>query len=66
MSTIKEIESAVRQLTRNELAAFRNWFQEFDADAWDRQLDADISAGRLDLLAEEALCDLRAGHCTEL
>ena len=66
MTNIKEIESAVKQLSREELNAFRAWFEEFDADAWDRQLEEDVAAGRLDSLAEEALSDLKEGRCTDL
>ena len=66
MSTIVEIESAIRRLTQAELAAFRRWFLDFDANAWDRQLEADVVAGKLDHLAEEALRDLDAGLCQEL
>ena len=65
MSTIEEIENAVRGLSYAELDAFRNWFAEFDAAAWDRQIEQDIAAGRLDALADEALDDLRQGRCTE-
>lgn len=67
MSTaVAELETAVRNLTGDELATFRAWFTTFDADAWDRQLDADAAAGRLDALADEALADLRGGRCTDL
>ena len=66
MSTVQELEQAVRQLSPEELAAFRAWFVEFDAQLWDRQLEDDVAAGRLDALAEEALLDLREGRCTEL
>jgi hypothetical protein len=66
MSTVKEIEEAVRKLTSTELAAFRLWFAEFDAELWDRQFEADAMAGRLDELGEEALGDLRKGRCTDL
>jgi hypothetical protein len=66
MTNVQEIETAIRQLSRDELAAFRNWFQEFDAEAWDHQLEEDVAAGRLDHLAEEALRDLREGQCTGL
>jgi hypothetical protein len=66
MGTVAEIESAVRELTREELAAFRQWFQEFDAEACDRQFEEDVRAGRLDALGQEALRDLRDGRCTEL
>ena len=66
MSTIQEIEDAIRQLSPEDLAAFRAWFAEFDAGLWDRQIQADVSTGRLDALAEEALEDFRNGRCTEL
>lgn len=60
MSTIQEIERAVSSLSQEELSEFRAWFLEFDAAAWDRQIEKDVSAGRLDALADEALADLRA------
>jgi hypothetical protein len=66
MSTVHEIELAVRRLAPDELAAFRRWFAEFDADAWDRRFEDDVAAGRLDSLAEEALSDLSAGRTTKL
>ena len=66
MSTIQEIEDAIRQLPEDDLAAFRAWFAEFDAAAWDRQFERDVAEGRLDALADEALRDAREGRCTEL
>src|SRR4029453_2804776 len=54
MSTVQEIEDAVRQLTADERAAFRAWFAEFDAQEWDRQMESDVAAGKLDRLIEEA------------
>ena len=66
MSVVQEIETAIRQLTQVELAAFRRWFLDFDAVAWDRQLEADVAAGQLNHLAEEALRDLDAGLCKDL
>jgi len=66
MSTVKEIETAVSKLSRDELSAFRSWFSEFDAEAWDKQFEQDVKAGRLDALADEALQDLREGRCKDL
>ncbi|MCX6616784.1 MAG: hypothetical protein NTZ98_11905 [Acidobacteria bacterium] len=65
MSTIGEIEDAVGRLSSTELAAFRTWFAGFDAARWDRQIEDDAAAGRLDALADEALNDLRQGRCTD-
>jgi hypothetical protein len=65
MSTVQQLEDTVRQLSAEELAAFRTWFAEFDATEWDRQLEADASAGRLDWLVEEGRRDSREGRCTD-
>jgi hypothetical protein len=65
MSGVNEIEEAVLRLSVAELAAFRAWFAEFDAEAWDRRIEDDVASGRLDALADEALEDLRAGRCSE-
>jgi hypothetical protein len=66
MSSVQEIEEAIRRLQPSDLEAFRVWFAEFDAELWDREMEADVAAGRLDHLAEEALRDLREGRCTDL
>jgi hypothetical protein len=66
MSTVDEIEQAIRNLGLQDLVVLRKWFAEFDAELWDRQLEQDVAAGRLDRLAEEALRDLREGRCTNL
>jgi hypothetical protein len=59
MSTIDEIAQAVSGLSPEELARFREWFREFDAEAWDQQFEADVTAGRLDALADETLSEPR-------
>lgn len=64
--TLHEIESAIAGLPPQELSKFRAWFVEFDAEAWDRQFENDVKAGRLDALADEALHDLREGQTTDL
>ncbi|MGA2443482.1 MAG: hypothetical protein ABSH08_21220 [Tepidisphaeraceae bacterium] len=66
MGTVPEIEAAIRELSPSDLSNFRKWFQEFDVEAWDRQLEQDIQAGKLDAWAGEALKDLREGRCTDL
>ena len=66
MSTVQEIEKAVKQLPPDELAAFRSWFLDFDADAWEQQFAADVKASKLNHLAARADADFKAGRCTEL
>ncbi len=58
MGNVKSIEKAVEALQPSELAEFRHWFAEFDAAAWDTQIEQDAAAGSLDSLAAEALADL--------
>lgn len=65
MSKLKALEQTVSTLSAEELAEFRRWFAEFDAAAWDRQIERDVKAGKLDALADEALRDHAAGKSTE-
>lgn len=39
---------------------------EADWEAWDKQIEEDIKAGRLDRIRKEALEDLGAGRCKDL
>ncbi|HNC84779.1 MAG TPA: hypothetical protein PK999_17125 [Nitrospira sp.] len=55
MSKVEAIEQQIEKLSSDELAAFRRWYVVFDAEAWDRQFENDVKAGRLDALAEKAL-----------
>jgi hypothetical protein len=66
MHSVQDLEQVIRQLSPEDLAAFRAWFIEFDAALWDSNLENDVTAGRLDKLAEEALLDLREGRCSDL
>ncbi|MBC8430338.1 MAG: hypothetical protein H8D96_00305 [Desulfobacterales bacterium] len=66
MVTIQEIEKAVSNLPPEEMAKFRVWFEEFDAQLWDRQLEQDVKAGKLDNIANKALTDFKEGKFTEL
>ncbi|HUG23365.1 hypothetical protein [Piscinibacter sp.] len=61
MGNVQSIEKAVQNLPPAELAEFRRWFAEFDAAAWDAQLEADIAAGKLESLAAEARAEHQAG-----
>lgn len=64
--TVQELQAAVSQLSAQELARFREWFEEFEAKMWDEQFENDVKSGKLDHLAEQAIADLRARNCREL
>jgi hypothetical protein len=63
---IKEIESAIAQLPRPELLELAKWFEEFQAQLWDTQLEKDIKSGRLDALLKQAEQDFEHGQCEPL
>ena len=64
--SVEELETVVSSLSPEELARFSEWFGEFLADQWDRQIQADVLAGRLDAAAKRADEDFEAGRCTPL
>jgi hypothetical protein len=66
MSKISKIEQEIQALSPEELAQFRAWFLEYDWTIWDRQIERDTEAGRLDDLAARALRDHAAGKTTPL
>jgi hypothetical protein len=66
MSKVEQIEQQIEKLTPDELTVFRSWYAAFDAEAWDRQFEADIKAGKLDALADKALGAHTAGQLTKL
>ena len=64
--SLHELEAAVTQLPVDELTAFARWFDEYLADAWDRRIEADIRAGRLDVVGRRADAEFEAGRCKPL
>ena len=66
MSRLKDLEHRVKELSADELAAFRQWLAAFDAEAWDQEFEADAAAGKLDRAAAQALRDHAAGRSTPL
>ena len=64
--SIEGLQSAVAQLPAEELDRFSRWFEEFLAGQWDRQIEADILAGRLASAGRRADEELEAGCCTPL
>jgi hypothetical protein len=66
MTSVDDIERAVAKLGPDELARFRVWFEQFEASRFDRKIERDAEAGKLDGLAEQALRDYREGRAREL
>jgi hypothetical protein len=61
MSTVTEIESAIRELPKQEFWKLAEWFDEVKERTWDEQIEADAEAGKIDFLFEEAEAARQAG-----
>ncbi|HPB84147.1 MAG TPA: hypothetical protein PK200_19090 [Spirochaetota bacterium] len=61
MTNIQKIENEIRELPPQELAEFRAWFENFDADQWDSQFEQDTKSGKLDAIAKKAITDFNDG-----
>ncbi len=61
MRTVEQIEEAIQKLPRNEFFRLHQWIRERFNDEWDRQIEEDIRAGRLDRSAARAIAEHRAG-----
>lgn len=64
--SLPELEAAVAHLPPADLDAFTRWFEDYRADAWDRRIEADIAAGRLDAAGRVADAEYETGRCTPL
>jgi hypothetical protein len=54
MTKLEELQLAVASLTEAEYCEFRRWLLERDWEQWDRQIEEDARAGKLDFLVREA------------
>lgn len=61
VSTVVEIEDAIKKLPSPQLGELRQWFEEYVADQWDAQIESDAQAGKLDFLLEQAESAHRSG-----
>jgi hypothetical protein len=64
--SVEEIESVISGLSWTKLARFSEWFEEFLAAQWDRQIEQDLLAGRLDAAIKRADDHYKGGRCTPL
>ena len=64
--SVEDLESRVSSLSADELARFSQWFEEFMADQWDRQIEQDMLVGRLDAALQRADEHRQAGRVTPL
>ena len=66
LATNKEIEEAIENLPKSDLAELSAWFEKYEAETWDRQFEADVAAGHFDQMRIEAIADFEAGRTKPL
>jgi hypothetical protein len=66
MSTVADIEKAIKTLPPEEVWKVGSLVDELRESLWDKQIDADIAAGKIDRLWEKAKADIAAGRVKPL
>lgn len=66
MAQIEHIQAEIEALSEEDFARLRKWFAERDWQRWDEQLEADVAAGKLDVLLEEAKAAKAQGNLRDL
>jgi len=61
MSKVEQIESEITKLTPEEVRRVAEWLAEYEAELWDKQIEEDATARRLDFLFEEADAERKTG-----
>lgn len=64
--SIKEIEQAIAQLSPSDVAELAQWFEEYQEQVWDQQIEEDVKAGKFSKLVEQAREDYEAGRSKPL
>ena len=52
---VEILKQHIAKLDKDSFAKLRDWFFELDQARWDKQIEADVKAGKLDLLGNEAI-----------
>ena len=60
-SKLENIQSMIYELSKEEYTRLREWFDEFDGDCWDSELDADVKNKKLDQAIEQAKKNISKG-----
>ena len=66
MIQVKLLEQHIAELDDASFSKLRDWFIEFDQARWDKKLEADSNAGKLDFLINAALAEHKAGLTIDL
>ncbi|MBW4569884.1 MAG: hypothetical protein KME31_18225 [Tolypothrix carrinoi HA7290-LM1] len=66
MGTLPEIEAAIKQLPENDIRQLAAWLEDYLEQMWDRQIEADLTSGKLDKLIAKAEADIAANKVRDI
>lgn len=66
MKTLLEIEKAIKELPAKEARKLADWLNQYIDDAWDRQMQNDLSTGKLDDFIAKVESDIKASRVINL
>jgi hypothetical protein len=66
MTTLLEIEAAIKQLPESDVRQLAAWLQTYLDETWDRQIEEDLTSGKLDNLIAQAEADIAANNVRDL
>jgi hypothetical protein len=62
MTKLEKVKQDISSLDTKDVWKLADWLDEYKAELWDRQMEADAKAGKLDKLTHQALADHLAGR----
>jgi hypothetical protein len=66
MGNLPEIETAIKQLPERDIRQLAMWLQEYLEQMWDKQIEADVTSGKLDNLIAKAEADIAANRVRDI
>jgi hypothetical protein len=66
MTQIEAIQAEIESLSSEDFARLREWIAEQDWQNWDRQIERDSAAGKLDFLRDEVQAAKQQGELRDL
>jgi hypothetical protein len=66
LSRIDQLKAEIESLPSEEIAEIFRWLSEKDWEKWDKEIEADSQAGKLDFLAREARDEKAKGRLKDL
>jgi len=64
--TVVEIKQAIQHLSSEDFGSLMLWIAEYKNNEWDKQIEQDYNAGKLNHLINATLADIANGDVKEL